>query len=131
MTNHIYFFERDLQFINEDEIDPFLIKEINIIFLFIYLFFYIENHLMKQQTIKENIFFKTQCHPPINKINTKKINLKDRFKDCFTFTLSIKENKSIWEDKLLEKGYRKEKMSPKKIKDLCNLLKSRDALYVK
>ena len=57
MTNHIYFFERDLQFINEDEIDPFLIKEINIIFLFIYLFFYIENHLMKQQTIKENIFF--------------------------------------------------------------------------
>ena len=66
-----------------------------------------------------------------NESKIKKINMGEHFRDCFRFTLMIKASKSIIENKMLEKRNKNEKLSNDKIKELCNMLKSRDIFHSK
>jgi hypothetical protein len=67
-------------------------------------------------------------------IRTKKIKIGEQFKDCFKFTLKLKEIKSkvnSIEDKILDKINKTEKLPNQYIKQLCNFLKTRDVFHQK
>ncbi len=65
---------------------------------------------------------------------TKKIKIGEQFKDCFKFTLKLKEIKTkvnSVEDKILDKMNKTQKLPNQYIKQLCNFLKTRDVFHHK
>ena len=64
----------------------------------------------------------------------KKIKIGEQFKDCFKFTLKMKDIKSklnTIDDKILNKVNKSDKLPNNYIKQLCNMLKTRDLFYSK
>jgi hypothetical protein len=70
------------------------------------------------------------------RIKIKTVSLKEHFKNCFPHTVKLKENnfkmKAMIEDRLFDKQHKSTKtLSSQHIKNICNLLKTKDFFYSK